>query len=44
MAGVGDAKAHKYVIKELIRRTLGVSPNNKAVNFAGEEEMVRAGY
>ena len=24
MAGVGDSKAHKYVIKELIRRTMGV--------------------
>tara|TARA_R110001592_G_scaffold36868_1_gene123565 strand:+ start:992 stop:3691 length:2700 start_codon:yes stop_codon:yes gene_type:complete len=39
MAGVGDAKAHKYVIKELIRRTLGISGRNKASNFSGQEEL-----
>ena len=40
MAGVGDAKAHKYVIKELIRRTMGVSPHNTALgSFAGKEEL-----
>ena len=25
MAGVGDAKAHKYVMKEMIRRTMGIT-------------------
>ena len=39
MAGVGDAKARKYVIDELIRRTAGLSAKRRLPNSKVEGDI-----